>query len=59
MTTPTRRRTTKVTIGPMIGMKFSAAARAPNPIAFGVPVRAQITPVSAPTPTLISVTIKR
>ena len=50
---------TNIAIGPMIGMKFRVAANAPNPIAFGIPVSQQMIPASAPTPTLISDTIKR
>ena len=59
VTTPTSTRTANIAVGPMIGIKLSVAANAPNPIAFGNPVNAQITPVTAPTDTLISATIKR
>ena len=40
-------------------MKFSVAASAPNPIAFGIPVSQQIIPAIVPTPRLISETINR
>ena len=59
VTTPTKTSTTKVAIGPTTGMKFSVAANAPKPIAFGVLVNEQMTPVIAPTNKLITVTVSK
>ena len=58
-TWPTTTRTANVATGPMIGMKFRIAASAPRPAGLGMPVTAQIRPVTTPTPTLIMVTNKR
>ena len=58
-TSPTTTRMTNIATGPMIGMKLSVAASAPRPAGLGMPVSAQTRPVAMPTPTLISVTVKR
>ena len=58
-TTPTSKRMQKLAIGPRIGMKFRAAASAPNPAACGMPAARQITAVAAPRQRLISETVRR